>query len=82
MENYYFLDVGNDDLRFAVEYDGEEFHGEPQREHDEARRTWITDQQGWVIRVVRKQNIQGPGRDIERILREGVAEARRRPSPR
>lgn len=82
LESWYFLDVGNDDLRFAVEYDGEDFHGEPQREHDEVRRTWITDEHGWVIRVVRKHNIQGPGRDIERILRDGVAEARDRSWPR
>lgn len=82
VESWYFLDVGNDDTRFAVEYDGEEFHGEPQRHHDEERRTWITDQQGWVVRVVRKHNIQGPGRDIERILRDGVAEARGRFSRR
>ena len=73
----YFVDVGCDELRFGAEYDGEEFHGPEQQEHDATRREWITDHEGWILRVVRKQNVHGPGSDVERVLLAGVAEARR-----
>jgi hypothetical protein len=75
----YYLDLGVPELRFACEYDGAEFHtSDEDREHDRRRRTWITQNRGWIIEVVRKENVFGPTRDIERILYEGVARARRR----
>ena len=72
----YWVDLGVDDLRFGVEYDGEEFHGPDREEHDDARRRWITERQGWVLRIVRRSNLYGPARDIEQVLHGGVAEAR------
>jgi hypothetical protein len=75
----YYLDLGIRDLRFAVEYDGEEFHSSDEDvEHDRVRRHWIERNRGWIIKAVRKDNVFGPTRDVERILYEGVAEARRR----
>jgi hypothetical protein len=75
---YYAVDLGVDDLRFGVEYDGVEFHGPDRAAHDERRRTWIRDEHCWLLRVVGKDNIYGPKRDIEQILRAGVREARAR----
>ena len=75
----YYLDLGVRELRFAVEYDGEEFHSSAEDvEHDKVRRRWIAQNHGWIIEAVRKDNLFGPTRDVERILYEGVAEARRR----
>ena len=75
----YYLDLGVPELRFAVEYDGEEFHSsEEDVEHDKVRRSWIEQNRGWIIKAVRKDNVFGPTRDVERILYEGVADARRR----
>jgi hypothetical protein len=75
----YYLDLGVPELRFACEYDGAEFHSsEEDREHDRVRRSWIEEHRGWIIEVVRKENVFGQARDVERILYEGVARARRR----
>ena len=75
-EGSYWIDLGVDELKFGVEYDGEEFHGAEQREHDETRRSWITDHEKWVLRVVRKESVHGSRQDFEQILRAGIAEAR------
>ena len=74
----WWLDLGVRDLRFAVEYDGEEHHSsEADRKHDADRRDWIREHRRWIIEPVRRHNIFGPTRDIERILIQGVAGARR-----
>lgn len=74
----YFIDLGIDDLRFGVEYDGVEFHGPDRAEHDAERRQWIVEDQGWILPVVVRKNIYGRHQDIEAILRSGVREARAR----
>ena len=72
------LDLGVAELRFAVEYDGEEFHSSDEdRKHDKDRREWIKRNHGWIIEPVRKENVFGPTRDIESILNKGVTRARR-----
>jgi hypothetical protein len=74
----YWLDVGNDELRFAVEYDGLEFHRTPaQLTKDRRRRSWITTNTDWLVRVVTRDNVFGPHADLDRILMEGVRAARR-----
>jgi hypothetical protein len=74
----YYLDLGVPDLRFAAEYDGEEFHtSEEDRDHDAERREWIRRERDWTIRAVRRHNLFGATRDIESILHQGVDEARR-----
>jgi len=74
---YYLLDMGLEDRRFAAEYDGEEFHGEEQREHDEQRREWARTVLGWTIVVARRRNVFGHGRDIEGLLIAGYDNAMR-----
>jgi hypothetical protein len=73
------LDLGVRELRFSVEYDGEEFHSSPEdRARDTHRREWISRQRGWLIIPVRRENVFGATRDIEEILYTGVDQARRR----
>jgi hypothetical protein len=76
-----FLDLALPELKYAGEYDGEEFHGPDQEEHDEERRAWLRDD-GWIIDVFRKENVYGPQQDADLQLRAGVAAAlaRRRTS--
>ena len=74
------LDLGVQKLLVAFEYDGEEWHdrNDEQRRHDEDRRGYLRDEEGWMIEPVTKANIWGPQRDIESILVSKILEARRR----
>jgi hypothetical protein len=77
------VDLGIEELRFGVEYDGREFHSsEEDRSHDTQRRNWLEREHGWLIKAVRLENVYGPTRDIERIIYEGIVEARRTLSER
>jgi hypothetical protein len=59
----YRLDLAYEHLRVAVEYDGEEHHSDDvDVEHDERRRRWL-EEQGWVVIVVRKEDLSGPRRE-------------------
>lgn len=73
----WWLDMGVEALRFAVEYDGEEFHGEHAKSHDDARRAWIEENTSWMVRVVRRENIFGRTQDFHVLLPRWLAEARR-----
>jgi hypothetical protein len=64
----YFLDMGLRALRFAGEYDGEEFHGEDRRGSDDDRRWWAREVQAWTIVVGRRHNVYGRKQDIGTIL--------------
>ncbi|MEP9364492.1 hypothetical protein ABLE68_16115 [Nocardioides sp. CN2-186] len=71
---HYYLDLGLEDLRFAAEYDGEEWHGPDRQIHDDERRDWLR-RQGWVIVALRRSQVFGQQQDAERILRDGYAAA-------
>lgn len=75
----YRIDLGVRDLRFGVEYDGEEHHtSADDREHDRVRRLDLERRFGWRVVPVTKANVFGAHRDIEQILHEGIREARSR----
>jgi hypothetical protein len=75
----YRIDLGVRSLRFGVEYDGEQHHTEEEdRDHDAERRRVLAEHFDWIIRPVTKANVFGTTRDIERILHEGIREARAR----
>lgn len=75
----YRIDLGVEELRFGVEYDGHEHHSTlADLEHDRRRRRELAERFGWLIVPVTRENVFGHGRDIERILHEGVREARAR----
>lgn len=74
-----YLDLGDRRLKFAVEYDGEEWHSSPEQvEHDLVRRRFITETHGYAIAVVRRANVYGPDRDVETVISTGVTAARKR----
>jgi very-short-patch-repair endonuclease len=74
----YRLDLGLEEIRYAAEYDGAEWHSSPaQRARDRRRRTWIRDEHGWTIDVLTNDDVfRHPARAIE-IFRAGIARASR-----
>lgn len=73
------LDLGNEELRFAAEYDGEEWHSTPEQlDHDRERRGDVESETDWVVLPLRKENLFGPSQDVEVLLRRGAAAARQR----
>lgn len=74
-EGQFRLDLAYPRLRIAVEYDGEEHHSSPEdRERDRLRREALA-RAGWIVVVVRKDQLRGPGLDQWiRQLRAAVAE--------
>jgi hypothetical protein len=74
----YWLDVGNDELCFAIEYDGLEFHRTPEQlARDRRRRAWIGANTDWLVQDVRRDNVYGSRADLDRVIRAGVDQARR-----
>lgn len=71
----YRLDLGWLRWWLALEYDGEEHHGEDRREHDEARRSWISGR-GWTVRAFRKEDIFTSSRHFEDEVEALVTQAR------
>ena len=72
------LDLGREDLRYAAEYDGAQWHSSPdQIDHDRERRAMVSDE-GWLIDAFRTADVFGPHQTVDGRLREGIAEARRR----
>lgn len=68
-------DLAIERLRFAAEYDGERWHGDDRRAHDDARRHSMREA-GWVVVVLRRQHVFGRQQDAIERLREGVRQAR------
>lgn len=73
----YRVDLGVPELRYGCEYDGEEFHAEHHEQHDLRRREDLHRRFAWDVDAVRKGNVSGPARDVERVLIEGIRRARR-----
>lgn len=72
----YRLDLTLPELRYAAEYDGEEYHGEDQEEHDGERRMWLSEKRGWLIDVFGKDDVYGQNPSAPDRLRAGVMKAR------
>jgi hypothetical protein len=72
------LDLGVEELRFAAEYDGEEFHSSPEdQRHDQERRGFLSDQHGWTFEVFRRENVFGVHADASQRLSAGIRAARK-----
>lgn len=77
----YRLDVPCAEVRFATEYDGEEFHSTAaDLEHDEVRREWLRVQRRWTIVPTGKGDVYGPKSDLPDRLSHGFRDARKRTS--
>jgi hypothetical protein len=72
------IDLGREDLRYGVEYDGRAYHGEDRTAHDLARRSWLEEQEDWLIDVFVAEDLFAPNANPQARLREGCREARRR----
>src|SRR4051794_160639 len=67
----YRLDLGWEDRKVAVEYDGEEFHSTPkQLAHDERRREALESRFGWRLLAVGRGEVFGPSLALERAVGE------------
>ena len=74
----YRLDVPHPEVRYAAEYDGEEFHSEAADvAHDEERRDWIRRERHWTIHAFRKDAVYGRRTDIDQQLRAGFLAAKK-----
>ena len=71
----FLLDLADEDLRLAFEYDGREFHGPEHAEHDGRRRGLIR-QEDWMIEVLRDRNVFGRQANVEAILIRAFRERR------
>lgn len=82
-EGDFRLDLAYPRLRIAIEYDGEEHHSSPEdRERDRVRREALS-RAGWIVIVVRKDELGGPGleawiRRLRAAVEERVGPAGRR----
>lgn len=75
----YRIDLGVEELKFGLEYDGHEHHSsELDRRHDELRRRDLEERFGWHVLAVTRDNVFGRHRDVEVVLLQGIEEARRR----
>ncbi len=72
------LDLANERLRFAVEYDGADWHTSPeQRARDERRRAWLRAEGWWIVVLTRRDvpthdrqvTVDVVRRELERCLR-------------
>lgn len=67
----YRLDMGWEELRRAIEYDGEEDHTErADRDHDDRRRHHLRDRYGWTVWPARKGDVLGHDMAVERAVGE------------
>lgn len=72
------LDLANEMLRFAAEYDGAEWHSSPEQlEHDRDRRRDV-EEHDWLVQPFTKDNVFGRAENAHQLLVAGVDEARRR----
>ena len=71
------IDVGNEELKFGVEFQGREWHiGEENEERDEERFEWLRDA-GWILEPVWTPDVYGSER-LEEVIFDGVRRARSR----
>lgn len=70
-----YLDLGNERLRFAVEYDGEDWHtSDEQRAADARRRGWLTRERGWGLVVLTREHVPTHDRQVTvDVVRRGLA---------
>lgn len=71
------LDLGLEELQFAAEYDGHEWHSSPaQQENDAYRRGWLADERGWAIEAYDARHVYGLRQDADARLRMAFRAAR------
>lgn len=71
------IDVGCPEVRYGAEYFGEEFHGDDDREEDQARLEWLEVRRGWAMEVFTKVDVYGADLGAGDRLNRGFERARR-----
>jgi hypothetical protein len=71
------IDLGLEELLFAAEYDGVDFHtSKEQRDNDDARRSELREQLHWVLEVFDRTSVYGHQQDAAARLRAAYLGAR------
>lgn len=70
------LDLGDSEVKYAAEYDGEDWHSTPEQVSRDSWRRELIREQGWTIDVFRDQDLQGWNATIR--LQEGYRRAAER----
>lgn len=73
-----YLDVGSEAARLAAEFHGWAWHSSPQQVVHDDERLGLVEAEGWVIKAVWRTNLWGRQADVDRILQQGLIEARQR----
>lgn len=73
----YFLDLGNRDIGYAMEYDGALWHPPERQQEDRERRDHVRQAGSWIIDVAVRHDVYEPTLKLETMLYDGVARARR-----
>ena len=74
-----FIDVGNEEARFGVEFQGREWHtGEVNEAADAKRFAWLDRESGWEIRPVWTPDVYGRHATLEDVIHAGFRSARAR----
>jgi hypothetical protein len=67
----YRIDLGFEEFKLGIEYDGRWHDTDEQREHDEARRTTLSTDDGWTFVIVHAEDLyQQPEQLLERLASE------------
>ena len=65
------IDLGFEEVRFAIEYDGRWHDEEDQRQHDEERRTTLSTEENWTFLIVKAPDLyEQPEQLLMRIVAE------------
>lgn len=68
-DRWFYIDLGYENYRVGLEYDGERHHtGRTARAHDESRRRWLRKETGWQIIPVTKLFLSRPAPYLEALL--------------
>ena len=73
-----FIDVGNEDLRFGIEFQGREWHTGDEREEADEDRFGRLEDAGWIIEPVWTPDVYGRDARLEDVIFDGVRRARSR----
>lgn len=72
------LDLADEELLVAFEYDGAEWHSSPEQVEHDRRRRRAASEAGWLVRPFTGQDVFGRERACEVVIRQAVREARAR----
>lgn len=74
----WFLDLAVEELRYAAEYDGVDFHSSPEhQERDLRKRRYLAEQEGWTFDIFTKEGVFARNANPLATIRLGILRARR-----